>query len=225
MYQGRGALRFRAFVACIVMRGHGAHKRKHNGGLDKFGAPNYDVCGEHRWRRRRRPPEREGAAMQPASRPVLSESLQDYLEAVCFLVQRHPVARMKDIAAMMGVGKSSVTGAIQALAGRGLVNYGRYQFVTLTGAGEAAGRELVGRHRVLKRFLMEVLGVAEPEAETVGCKMEHAIKGDVLDRFVAFLGFVERRRVVDGRWAAALRRLHARKPPRAGPRRGRRRKA
>lgn len=163
--------------------------------------------------------------MPPASRPVLSESLQDYLEAVCFLVQRQRVARMKDIAAMMGVGKSSVTGAIQALAGRGLVNYGRYQFVTLTGAGEAAGRELVGRHRVLKRFLMEVLGVAESEAETVGCKMEHAIKGDVLDRFVAFLGFVERRRVVDGRWAAALRRLHARKPPQAGPRRGRRRKA
>jgi DtxR family Mn-dependent transcriptional regulator len=163
--------------------------------------------------------------MQPASRPVLSESLQDYLEAVYFLVQRQPVARMKDISAMMGVGKSSVTGAVQALARRGLVNYGPYQFVTLTGAGEAAGRELVGRHRVLKRFLMEVLGVAEPEAETVGCKMEHAIKGDVLDRFVAFLGFVERRRVVDGRWAAALRRLHARKPPQAGPRRGRRRKA
>jgi len=65
---------------------------------------------------------------------------------------------------------------------------------------------------------MEVLGVEEPEAETVGCKMEHAIKGDVLDRFVAFLGFVERRRVLDGAWAADLRRMDGRRAKKRGRR-------
>jgi DtxR family Mn-dependent transcriptional regulator len=142
--------------------------------------------------------------IQPAA---LSESLQDYLEAVYWLVQRDRVARMKEIAAMLGVGKSSVTGAARALAERGLVNYGPYQFVTLTEEGEALGRELVGRHRVLKRFLMEVLAVPEAEAEAVGCKMEHAIRGDVLDRFVRFLDFVKRRAAVDGSWGAAFRRF------------------
>ena len=33
----------------------------------------------------------------------------------------------------------------------------------------------------------------EEEAETVGCKMEHVIKGEVLDRFVQFLQFAEQR--------------------------------
>jgi DtxR family Mn-dependent transcriptional regulator len=146
--------------------------------------------------------------MAAAGQAILSESLQDYLEAVYFLVQRQRVARMKDIAAMLGVGKSSATGAVQALAGRGLVNYDPYQFITLTGEGEAAGRELVRRHRVLKRFLTEVLAVPDTEAESVGCKMEHAIKGDVLDRFVGFLEFVERRGAARGTWAAAFRRFH-----------------
>jgi DtxR family transcriptional regulator, Mn-dependent transcriptional regulator len=144
--------------------------------------------------------------MQATGPAALSESLQDYLEAVYLLVQRDRVARMKEIASMLGVGKSSATGAIQALAERGLVHYDPYQFITLTGSGQAAGRELVRRHRVLKRFLMEVLAVPEPEAETVGCKMEHAIKGEVLDRFVRFVDFVERRSARDAPWAAALRR-------------------
>jgi DtxR family Mn-dependent transcriptional regulator len=144
---------------------------------------------------------------QTAQVGVLSESLQDYLEAVYWLVQRDRVARMKEIAAMLGVGKSSATGAVQALAEKGLVNYDPYRFITLTEKGQAAGRYLVRRHRVLKRFLMEVLAVPEAEAERVGCKMEHAIKGDVLDRFVRFLKFLERRSAVSGSWAAAFRRF------------------
>jgi DtxR family Mn-dependent transcriptional regulator len=135
----------------------------------------------------------------------LSESLQDYLEAVYLLVQRHGMARMKEIAALVGVGKSSVTCAVQALAERGLVNYEPYQYVTLSEEGEAMGKVLLRRHRVLKRFLMRVIGVAEAEAETIACKMEHVIKGDVLDRFVRFLHFAEQRSGVDGSWAEAFR--------------------
>jgi DtxR family Mn-dependent transcriptional regulator len=139
--------------------------------------------------------------------PALSESLQDYLEAVYLLVQRHGVARMKEIAALVGVGKSSVTGGVQALAERGLVYYEPYQYVTLTPEGETLGRNLLRRHRILKRFLMEVLGVPEQEAETVGCKMEHAIKGEVLDRFVQFLQFAERRPDGNGSLAEAFERF------------------
>jgi len=138
---------------------------------------------------------------------ALSESLQDYLEAVYLLVQRHGVARMKEIAGLVGVGKSSVTGGVQSLAERGLVHYEPYQYVTLTDEGEAIGRMLLRRHRVLKRFLMEVLGVPEEDAETVGCKMEHIIKGEVLNRFVQFLQFAEQRHVGGRSLVKAFRRF------------------
>jgi len=144
---------------------------------------------------------------QAATTGPLSDSLQDYLEAVYLVVQRDRVARMKDIAALVGVGKSSVTGGIRALAERGLVNYDPYQFITLTEAGEALGRDLARRHRVLKQFLVQVLAVPEAEAEVVGCKMEHAIKGEVFDRFVRFLEFIRRDGRADAAWAEARRRF------------------
>ncbi len=134
----------------------------------------------------------------------LSDSLQDYLEAVYLLVQRHGVARMKDIAALVDVSRSSATGAVQALAERGLVNHDPYQYVTLTEAGAEAGQQLLRRHRILKAFLMKVLGLGEAKAEAVGCKMEHAIKGEVLERFLRFLEFTQRREGPDGSLAEAF---------------------
>ena len=135
-----------------------------------------------------------------SARAPLSDSLQDYLEAVYLLVQRHGMARMKEIASLVGVSRSSATGGVQALAERGLVNYDPYEYVTLSLRGTLAGRDLVRRHHVLKAFLMKVLGVPEEEAERVGCKMEHAIKGEVLERFVRFLEFIEQRSASDGPW-------------------------
>jgi DtxR family Mn-dependent transcriptional regulator len=143
--------------------------------------------------------------MAEAAGTALSDSLQDYLEAVYLLVRRDRVARMKEIAAHLGVGKSSATGAIQALADRGLVNYDPYQFVTLTERGQAAGREILRRHEILKDFLVKVLAVEPGEAEAVACKMEHAIQGDVLGRFLRFLRFAEERSRDDAAWAQALR--------------------
>jgi len=137
-------------------------------------------------------------------RPPLTDSLQDYLEAVYLLVHRHGMARMKEIASLVGVSRSSATGGVQALAERGLVNYDPYEYVTLSERGELAGRDLVRRHRVLKAFLMKVLGVPEAEAERVGCKMEHAIKGDVLERFVRFLEFIDRESARNGSWREAF---------------------
>ncbi|HUW99379.1 MAG: metal-dependent transcriptional regulator [Phycisphaerae bacterium] len=143
--------------------------------------------------------------VQSAKRGPLSDSLQDYLEAVYLVAQRHGVARMKEIASLVGVGKSSVTGAVQSLAERGLVNYDPYQYVTLTEKGEAAGRDLARRHRILKEFLMKVLTVPEAEAERVACKMEHAIKGEVFGRFLRFLEFMEGEAGPVGSWAESFR--------------------
>jgi DtxR family Mn-dependent transcriptional regulator len=134
----------------------------------------------------------------------LTESLQDYLEAVTVLAEAHGVARMKEIADRVGVATSSATGAVQALAERGLVNYDPYQYITLTDAGRAAGRALVRRHRALVAFLGRVLGVPADQAETVGCQMEHALKGEVLERFVRFLEFVEHEDGPGGSLAAAF---------------------
>lgn len=74
---------------------------------------------------------------------TLSESLEDYLEAIYHIVSQKQAARATDISKRLNVNPSSVTGALRSLADKGLVNYAPYDIVTLTAEGSVAAR-LVG---------------------------------------------------------------------------------
>lgn len=121
----------------------------------------------------------------------LSANMEDYLETIYWLIQRHRVARVKDIAEKLGVSMPSVTGALKNLSAKRLVNYDRYQFITLTEEGKRLAREVARHHEVLKDFLIKVLHLPADEAEENACRMEHAVGEEVLERFVQFLDFVE----------------------------------
>lgn len=122
---------------------------------------------------------------------ALSSSLEDYLEAIYWLVQENRVARVKDIAETLKVSMPSVTGALRNLAGKGLVNYDPYQYITLTDEGEKIARSLARNHEILRDFLLRVLHLSPEEAEKNACRMEHAVDDEALARFVEFLEFVE----------------------------------
>ncbi|MCK4379164.1 MAG: metal-dependent transcriptional regulator, partial [Deltaproteobacteria bacterium] len=62
----------------------------------------------------------------------LTSNMEDYLEAILTLQEEQKVARVRDIARQLKVKMPSVTGAVRNLAEKGLVNYERYSFVTLT---------------------------------------------------------------------------------------------
>ena len=122
----------------------------------------------------------------------LTESLEDYLEAIYHIAASKQAARPKDIGERMGVQGSSVTGALQALAARKLVNYAPYDIVTLTKGGRRVAREIVNRHEALRDFFVGVLGVGEAVAEEGACRMEHAVPREIFERFSAFADFVRR---------------------------------
>lgn len=130
--------------------------------------------------------------MADAGGMELSASLEDYLEAIFWIVRRKQAARAKDIGKRMKVGRSSVTGALHALASRELINYAPYDIITLTDKGKAAARDVVRRHEALRDFYIKILAVDEDDAETAACKMEHAIPEGILQRFLQFVEFVDR---------------------------------
>ena len=122
----------------------------------------------------------------------LSESLEDYLEAILELEETHKVARAKDIAEKLGVQRGSVTGSLKALKEKGLIEQEHYGYVSLTKQGVRMAREIARRHTVLKDFLLSVLQLAPQEAEDVACKMEHAlVNKSSVDRLVQFVEFVQ----------------------------------
>jgi len=122
----------------------------------------------------------------------LSASQEDYLEAIFFLSREGGSARPKDIAERMKVRAASVTGALKALAEKGMVNYAPYAAVTLTDKGrEIAGRIAV-KHEALLHFFTQVLGVDSAEAEEFACTMEHTIPDHILQRLVGFAEYTEK---------------------------------
>jgi DtxR family Mn-dependent transcriptional regulator len=128
--------------------------------------------------------------MDTRDRQKLSASLEDYLEAIFNLAGESQEARSKDIAEALGVARSSVTGALQVLRGRGLANYQRYGCVTLTRQGRAVAREVVRKHDVLKAFFMDVLGVDPETAQRAACRAEHTLGPEVIGQLLRFMDYV-----------------------------------
>lgn len=112
----------------------------------------------------------------------LSPSLEDYLEAIFRLEQKYRVARVKDIAKALGVQMPSVTGALKNLREKGLVNYEKNSFISLTETGIKAAEIINSRHYILDEFLQKVLLLPLEKASEEACGIEHVISTDTAAR-------------------------------------------
>lgn len=121
----------------------------------------------------------------------LTESIEDYLEAIYNLEKINKVSRVKDIALKLGVQRGSVTGALKQLNEKGLINYKPYGFITLTSRGKKIAKEITRRHNILKDFLYRVVQLEPDQAEATACRMEHAVDETSIDKLVLFIDFVD----------------------------------
>lgn len=121
----------------------------------------------------------------------LSASLEDYMEAIFHIEDEKHAARAKDIADRLQVSSASVTSAMRHLAEKELINYAPYDIITLTTKGRDVAQDVVNRHVMLKRFFSAILGIAEAEAETAACKLEHGISPLILERMTQFIEFLD----------------------------------
>ncbi len=129
-------------------------------------------------------------ALVTSKQKQLTASMEDYLEAILYLVRRKQVARVRDIADRVGVGMSSVSTALKSLAKRELVNYDPYEAITLTTRGWEVAEGVSQRHHLLRRFLTDVLGLDSETADANACRMEHAVDDALLDRLMHFSVFI-----------------------------------
>lgn len=117
----------------------------------------------------------------------ISSSLQDYLEAILELSETDRSARVTDLARKLNIAKASVSQSIDKLASFGLVEQESYGPIKLTATGREQAIKVRRRHRMLRRFLIEILGVDPTIAEEDACRMEHAISPETMEKLVAFL--------------------------------------
>src|SRR6056297_2339471 len=105
----------------------------------------------------------------------LTRSMEDYLEAILLLEKQNQEARVKDIADHLGVRMPSVTGALKNLRAKGLIDYEKNSFITLTGIGLEKAEEVVEKHQTLFQFLHTILGLEAEDAEEEACRIEHSL--------------------------------------------------
>ena len=125
-----------------------------------------------------------------AIREDLSDSLENYLEAILELENTRKVARAKDIADRLSIQRGSVTGGLKALAEKGYINYQPYSYITLTPKGKRVAGDITRRHNIIKAFLLKVLQIDPQTAEQTACKMEHAIDAQTTERLVCFIEYI-----------------------------------
>lgn len=121
---------------------------------------------------------------------ILTESLEDYIEAIYKIIQKKNVARVKEIAKELKVSNSSVTGALRVLAEKKLVHYAPYENITLTPSGEEIASKILEKHDALKAFFVRILNVDSALADECACKLEHALPSEILGKLKSLNEFL-----------------------------------
>lgn len=118
---------------------------------------------------------------------TLSPAMEDYLEIILELSEAEGGVRVTDIAARLNITKASVTQAINSLKNLNLVYQDKYGPVQLTKKGREKAEKVRKRHRLLYKFLADVLKVEPQVAEKDACLMEHVVSQQTMEQLVDFL--------------------------------------
>lgn len=121
----------------------------------------------------------------------LTQSLEDYLEAIYELTGETKAVRSSSIADRLKVKRPSVTSALRSLSEKGLIVYLPYVPISLTEKGEFEAKKVIRRHKAMEIFLERILGVDGKESKESACKLEHAMNDEITTRLVEFVEFVD----------------------------------
>ena len=119
----------------------------------------------------------------------LTSGLEDYIEVISNHLKYHQKVRAIDISRELNVSRASVSEALKRLADMGLINYSRYDVISITEEGEKAAQKVINRHNLLKSFFTEILGLEDNEAAENACEIEHVITENVYNRLTDYVKF------------------------------------
>ncbi|MEM3341397.1 MAG: metal-dependent transcriptional regulator, partial [Thermoplasmata archaeon] len=117
----------------------------------------------------------------------LTEEMEEYIEAIYELNTENRAARTGEIAAKLKVAPASVTEVLAKLENRKLIIYEKYRGAVLTSEGLAKAKKLKRKHRLLERFLVDILGLKRNIHEDA-CAMEHTLSDDAEHAMDKILG-------------------------------------
>ena len=118
----------------------------------------------------------------------VSASLGRYLETMYYLHAEGESVRASRIAEWLGVAQPSVIAAVSRLEEGGFVTRGPRHQLTLSAAGRKRAEAIVRSHRIIERWLTDVVGLDWVEADIEAASLEHAISTTIVNRLYEQMG-------------------------------------
>jgi DtxR family Mn-dependent transcriptional regulator len=118
---------------------------------------------------------------------TVTKADREALKAIYRLTRDAEGAHTGALAESLRVSPASVTATVKRLAERGLLDHRPYRGVELTKSGRRAAIGAIRRHRIVERFLSDMLGYAWNEADRLAGAFEHELPQEVEDRLYVAL--------------------------------------
>ena len=106
---------------------------------------------------------------------MISSNVEEYLEALYNLTRNGKVATTTEISERLKIAPASATQMLKKLADGGYVRYSPYRGTTLTDKGLRIAEKMTRKHRLLERFLHDILKIGESMVHKQACEMEHSL--------------------------------------------------
>jgi len=115
---------------------------------------------------------------------------ENYLKAIYKLIEQENAAVSTNaIADKVNTKAATVTDMLKKLAEKKLINYQKYQGVTLTAKGEKVALNIIRKHRLWEMFLVEKLNFKWDEVHDVAEQLEHINSEKLIEQIDKFLNF------------------------------------
>lgn len=107
---------------------------------------------------------------------------RETLKSVYRLAGPEGTARPGDIAEGLSMSPGTITARLKKLDEKGLLEHRPYQGVSLTKQGRIAAVGAIRRHRIVERFLSDMLGYPWDQADSLAITFEHSLPVEVVQR-------------------------------------------
>ncbi len=114
----------------------------------------------------------------PKTEEGSSKSTQDYLRAIAALTNNGNAVSTSEISRYFKISPASVTEMLKKLAQNNYVNYSSYHGSTLTAKGLKEAQKVTRKHRLLEKFLSDVLHIGKDQVHAQACEMEHTLSDE-----------------------------------------------
>ncbi|WP_409199466.1 iron dependent repressor, metal binding and dimerization domain protein [Methanobrevibacter sp. DSM 116169] len=108
----------------------------------------------------------------------LSENIEEYLEVLYRNGSNGEKVSTTTISKNLGIAPGSVTQMLKKLESLGYIEYIPYKGAILTTEGMKLAQKITRKHRILEKFLSEVLNINPENIHKQACEMEHSLSDE-----------------------------------------------